>query len=53
MESLAIRWEENEQGHKLGISSLDELDEDEQMELEDYREVSYIKRRSMRDDDFV
>ena len=53
MESLAIRWEENEQGRKLGIHSLDELDVDDELDLEELREVKYTEGRYMRDDDFV
>ncbi|NNF35594.1 MAG: 2TM domain-containing protein [Saprospiraceae bacterium] len=52
MEHLAIRWEENEQGQKLGIHSLDELDADDDLDLEELREVRYSERRHF-DDDFV
>ena len=53
METLAIRWEENEQGRSLGIHSLDELDEEDELDLEELREVKYAGRGYSIDDDFV
>ena len=54
MESLAIRWEENEQGKDLGIKYIEELDDDfEGLEL-DSIESSILKKQILsRDDDFV
>ena len=53
METLAIRWEENEQGRKLGIHSLDELDEDDELDLEELRQIKYKEGKYLRDEDFV
>ena len=54
MESLAIRWEENEQGKDLGIKYIEELDDDfESLELDSIDRPILEKRILSRDDDFV